>query len=187
MRLKRVSKKVTTLGILASLSTRHPWPLEVHQAALNNYFRRRGKAREVPRVFEAAIILDLAERFRASGGLPSFRHLLSRAVETHPRLHGLADLEANLNDALPLSWQAVLLPRRASQTDGPSHLQDEGPPPSLAEAPSPPDTTAAYDPVSVREVQPAAPTPTARGAKAGLRAQFAASLRTLASRLDRGN
>lgn len=94
------------------------WSMEAHKEALDGVLRRRRNALVVPRVFEAALILDFAERARTSGDLHSFRESVSRAVEAFPGHRGLADLEGKLDNAHPLTWQAVLLPARAPQVEG---------------------------------------------------------------------
>ena len=88
-----------------------PWPLESHQKALDSYFDRRAAKNglRLPRLFEAAIALELAERLRYAGDMQECRKVVALAVENHPGHAGLLDLEARLADLVPISWRNVML------------------------------------------------------------------------------
>lgn len=88
------------------------WSLEVHRGALNTYLRRRAAANGLrfPRLFEAAIALDLAERLRCAGDIEGCRAVMALAVENHPGHSGLLEVETNFLPAVPISWRDVMLP-----------------------------------------------------------------------------
>ncbi|WP_129779436.1 hypothetical protein [Peristeroidobacter soli] len=90
-----------------------PWSLEVHQAALDSYWRRRAAASGLrfPRAFEAAMALELAERYRCAGDMKGCEIIVALAVENYPGLSGLLEFEMNLQPTVPISWRDVILPR----------------------------------------------------------------------------
>lgn len=88
------------------------WSLEVHRATLNAYVRRRAAANGLrfPRLFEAALALELAERLRCAGDMEGCRGVVALAVENHPGHSGLLKAETNLLPTVPISWRDVMLP-----------------------------------------------------------------------------
>jgi len=88
------------------------WSLEVHRVALNTYLRRRAAANGLrfPRLFEAAIALELAERLRCAGDMDGCRGVMALAVENHPGHTSLLAAETNLLPAVPICWREVMLP-----------------------------------------------------------------------------
>ncbi|MBP5957940.1 hypothetical protein ICA16_19880 [Pseudomonas anatoliensis] len=96
----------TILGKVAS------WPLEVHLQVLESYFKRRGKPTGLrfPRLFEAAVSLDLAERFRLIGDMDQCRKMVALAVESHPGHQRLVQLEAEIDPDTPIHGADILLP-----------------------------------------------------------------------------
>ncbi len=97
------------------------WPLDIHQAALDTYRRRRGASNGLrfPRLFEAALALDLAERHRSSGNMKECRATVASAVENHPGHPGLQEFESGLRTDAEIRWRKVLLPP-PEQTQQPS-------------------------------------------------------------------
>ena len=95
------------------------WTLEVHDQALESYFKRRGRPSGLrfPRFYEAAVTLDLAERYRMAGDMVNCRRLVALAVESHPGHQRLLELEANIDPNAPIRGAKVLLPRSESGTD----------------------------------------------------------------------
>ena len=89
-----------------------PWSLEAHRAALSNYLRRRAAANGLrfPRLFEAALALELAERLRGVGDMEGCREVVALAVENHPGHPGLLEAETNLLLASPIRWHDIMLP-----------------------------------------------------------------------------
>ena len=84
----------------------------VHRAALNNYLRRRAAANGLrfPRLFEAALALEFAERLRGDGDMQGWREVVALAVENHPGHPGLLEAETNLLPAAPIRWRDIMLP-----------------------------------------------------------------------------
>jgi hypothetical protein len=96
----------------ALFSQTAPWSLDVHQSTLQTYFRRRSAASGLrfPRLFEAAVALELAERLRNAGDMESCRDVVALAVENHPGNPELMELETNLQPTVPIIWRDVMLP-----------------------------------------------------------------------------
>lgn len=88
------------------------WSLEDHRAALNNYLRRRAASNGLrfPRLIEAALMLDLAERLRDAGDMAGCREVFALAVENQPGHSGLLQAETDLLVAAPIHWRDILLP-----------------------------------------------------------------------------
>ena len=97
------------------------WPLTKHQETLDSYLRRRTSAKglRLPRLFEAAITLELAERYRDAGDMERCRAMVALAVENHPGHDELLALEGKLADETPIEWRAVLLPGPTIETPDP--------------------------------------------------------------------
>ena len=98
-----------------------PWSLDVHRSAIHRYLRRRSAANGLrfPRTFEAAITLELAERYRSAGDMEGSRTMVTLTVESHPGHLGLLKFEANLQLTVPIRWRDVMLPT-AEQPQQPS-------------------------------------------------------------------
>lgn len=88
-----------------------PWPLETHRALWDTYLRRRSAANGLrfPRLFEAALTLELAERFRDLGDMDGCRGVVAMAVENHPGHTGLLAAEAKILPDVPISWRDIML------------------------------------------------------------------------------
>lgn len=89
-----------------------PWSLEAHRAALNTYLRRRAAVNGLrfPRLFEAALVLELAERLRCVGDMEGCREVVALAVENHPGHTGLMEAETNMLPDVPIIWRDIMLP-----------------------------------------------------------------------------
>jgi hypothetical protein len=89
-----------------------PWSLEIHRAAIHSYLRRRAAENGLrfPRTFEAAIALELADRYRCAGDMEECQAMMALAVENHPGHPGLLEFETNLQPTVPISWRDVMLP-----------------------------------------------------------------------------
>lgn len=94
-----------------------PWSLEAHRGALNTYLRRRATVNGLrfPRLFEAALVLELAERLRCVGDMEGCREVVALAVENHPGHTGLMEAEANILPDVPIIWRDIMLPTEQSQ------------------------------------------------------------------------
>jgi len=95
------------------------WTLEVHDQTIESYFKRRSRPSGLrfPRFYEAAVTLDLAERYRLEGDILNCRRLVALAVESHPGHQRLVELEASIDLDIPIRGADVLLPRSEPGTD----------------------------------------------------------------------
>lgn len=93
-------------------SSQVTWKIEEHQAALDSYIARRSKKNglRLPRLFEAALYLELAERHRTAGAVEACLEAIAYAVENHPGLAKLLDLERTFQPSAAIAWRDVLLP-----------------------------------------------------------------------------
>ncbi|MDY0249169.1 MAG: hypothetical protein RBR45_03820 [Pseudomonas sp.] len=89
-----------------------PWSLIKHKKALEDYLRRRSTKNGLrfPRLFEAAMCLELAERFRVFGDMDECREIIALAVENYPGHSGLLELEKSLKPSAPICWMDIMLP-----------------------------------------------------------------------------
>jgi hypothetical protein len=87
------------------------WSLEVHRQTLDGYLRRKNAASGLrfPRNFEAAITLDLAERYRLVGDADACKEMVALAVENHPGHAGLLEFEKNFQMETPINWRDVVI------------------------------------------------------------------------------
>lgn len=88
------------------------WSVDEHVEAVQHYLRRRSAKNGLrfPRLFEAALSLELAERCRATGDMIRCRESVSLAVENHPGHLRLQEFEQQLDVQSPIRWRDVLLP-----------------------------------------------------------------------------
>jgi hypothetical protein len=88
------------------------WSLEVHRVLIDTYFSKRASKSglHAPRLFESAMCLALAERYRLSGRAEEAGAMLALAVENAPGDERLLNLEASFDPATAIKWQEVLLP-----------------------------------------------------------------------------
>lgn len=102
----------------AILELEVPWSLQDHSEVLRTYRNRRGHKNGLrfPRLFEAAIALELSERYRQAGDVEAFRTTTVSAVEDFPGNEALRLLEGTLSPDVRLRWVEVLLPK-AEQPD----------------------------------------------------------------------
>lgn len=95
-------------------STPVAWDLEEHERVLDSYRKRRyrDKALQLPALFEIALTLDLAERYRITGNALRARELVSFAVEDFPVHAGLRSFEERfaVDEELAVEWWRILLP-----------------------------------------------------------------------------
>lgn len=88
------------------------WSVDEHVESVQHYLRRRSAKNGLrfPRLFEAALSLELAERCRATGDMIRCRESVSLAVEKHPGHLRLQEFEQQLDVQSPIRWRDVLLP-----------------------------------------------------------------------------
>ena len=86
------------------------WPIEAHHAAVKAYMKGRKSGLRLPRLFEAAMLLDIAERYRQAKLEVRAKELLAEAVETWPGNAQLLAFEAAWKTDQPIVWEITLLP-----------------------------------------------------------------------------
>lgn len=89
------------------------WKLSVHRELIMTYFKsrdNRGKIR-IPRVFEAGIILTLAERYRLEGNYEEAKEHVSSALENYPENIALREFEEKyiIDNKIKIIWGEILL------------------------------------------------------------------------------
>lgn len=100
--------------MLYTLIGRTPhWPIDAHDQAVQKHLQWRGKKSgfRFPRRLDAAMILELAERYRREGdsGWPRAAECLVNAADNFPEYAQLRELRASANSETPIRWQQVLL------------------------------------------------------------------------------
>lgn len=99
------------------------WDLQVHRLGHDDFFRKRSKPSglQVPRFFEAAISLTLAERYRSVGDIEQSRALLSFAVSNYPGHAGLLAAEKSFTGDEALTWRNILIPKAVDAPNEDTH------------------------------------------------------------------
>ncbi|WP_337180790.1 hypothetical protein [Sphingopyxis granuli] len=92
-----------------------------HRAMIDRYFaeRVRPKGLHAPRLFEAAMWLDLSERHRAAGDHNEARILVANAIETLPSEPALRALEADYAEDREIRWFKLLCPPPPAPDEAP--------------------------------------------------------------------
>lgn len=96
------------------------WDMKSHYDCLINYFRERDNKLKFrcPKLFEAGMILQLAERYRSSGDYHFAIEMVEMAVENYPEHTLLRQFEMNFKlDNHVIEWFEILLPKKENQTD----------------------------------------------------------------------
>ncbi len=93
------------------------WSLQDHKAVLDLYFGQRNQKSgfRVPALFEAGIILELAERHRASGASQVALGLLSFAADNALNCPAISSIERQFDPEVTIDWH-VLLPGNTSKS-----------------------------------------------------------------------
>ena len=124
---------IETLLVHLVLETDPEWTLTEHRRVHNAYFDNRDKKSglKVPRVLEAGLSLELAEKYRAANDPEHASELIAVAVENHPGHARLYELEQNFNPKIPIAWHSVVFPTTKStaenkETDNASPLPTTG-------------------------------------------------------------
>lgn len=124
--LERYSTEVTALSNEALVArtifkTTSAWSVEDHQAAHDTYLKQRSKPKGLhsPRQIDAAISLELAERYRQEGRTEQARKLIIIAVENCPNDGALLELEKNFMGDIVIDWKATLFPRPTESIPAP--------------------------------------------------------------------
>lgn len=104
--------------MLYALSPTPPaWKLEDHERAIAEHFqtRRRHSGLVLPERIEAAIMLDLVERYRLEGQWNHALRYLDLACQYFPSFNQLRELHATATPTTPIQWIKVLV---GDQFDG---------------------------------------------------------------------
>ena len=88
------------------------WPLENHHKVHDDYFRNKRvkDAFRVPRVLEAALSLQLAERYRIAGETEQAKKLVAVSLENCPGHTGLLHSEEEFDPNTPIDWTQIVPP-----------------------------------------------------------------------------
>lgn len=97
------------------------WTTAEYETAFLAYKRRRSNKTglRLPRLFEAAIGLALAERYRSEGAIDRFRQTAVLVVDDFPDHPTLRETVRGLSDHSPLNWKEILLPKPTSEPAAP--------------------------------------------------------------------
>jgi len=87
------------------------WSADDQRNTLDSYFEKRNQkgGLRVPELFEAGMLLSLAERYRSEGQLDQAKALLAFAAVNAVHLPTLVSLQRQFDPDLPIDWR-VLLP-----------------------------------------------------------------------------
>lgn len=93
------------------------WPVEQHQQAFVAYRERRGAKSGIrfPRLFEAAIALELAERYRLAENFEACNRVIWEAADDFPECAALRAFAQAFDVSTPVRWREVLLPKKESK------------------------------------------------------------------------
>jgi hypothetical protein len=85
--------------------------LEEHKSLFENYKKKRGNKSGIrfPRLFEAAIGLELAERYRLAGDLELWKQTALLAADDYPENEKLRDWVRKMTSDDVVSWGDILL------------------------------------------------------------------------------
>lgn len=110
-----LSKKSSeALVTFALFKTSPDWSIEDHERTLKSYFNMRTKKSglRLPRLFEAAVTIELAERHRANGTVCRAQDLIVMASDNYPEHEQLRLYADRLVRDSPLHWRHILLPAK---------------------------------------------------------------------------
>tara|TARA_B100000315_G_scaffold260898_1_gene327005 strand:- start:11778 stop:13466 length:1689 start_codon:yes stop_codon:yes gene_type:complete len=96
------------------------WDMKSHYDCLIKYFRERDNKLKFrcPKLFEAGMILQLAERYRSSGDYHTAIEMVEMAVENYPEHTLLRQFEINFKlDDHVIDWFEILVPKKEKQSD----------------------------------------------------------------------
>lgn len=88
------------------------WNTKVHHKCLLDYFKTRNHKLKfrAPKIFEAGMILQLAERYRVLDDYNTALELIAMAVENYPEHAALRQFEIDFQENhLPIEWENILL------------------------------------------------------------------------------
>jgi len=109
----------TSVAVTPIFGVPEEWSLKDHRKCLKSYFRQRVKPNglKAPRLFEAAMCIVLAERYRQAGMLKDARSLLEQSADTDVGNSDLVSRLDGLDLVAPLKWESLLLEDREPESD----------------------------------------------------------------------
>jgi hypothetical protein len=104
---------VEALLVATALGLEFTNSLDEHQRLIAQYFaaRVRPKGLHAPRLYETALWLVLAERYREAGDIAAAQAKIAAAVETYPGHAALREFEAGFDGKDPIVWRDILCPK----------------------------------------------------------------------------
>lgn len=114
--LKELDAPSTSSLICHLLLSKEPqWDIPTHKAVIETYFssRHTKNSFHAPRLFESAMYLDLAERYRAFGDIDNAVLCVTLAVNSFPESQALRNFEICFSDNhRVIKWKEILLPKK---------------------------------------------------------------------------
>jgi hypothetical protein len=119
---------VESLVVHLILEKAPSWILDDHKALLDLYFSQRNHKSgfRAPELFEAGLVLVLAERYRAAGACQEAKSLLSFAVDNALNFQVLPSIEREFDPEIPIDW-GVLIPGSTSKPPETKKVPDTNP------------------------------------------------------------
>jgi hypothetical protein len=117
------SPSVESLVVHLILETVPSWSLEDHKALLDLYFGQRNQKSgfRAPELFEAGIIVALAERYRTSGRFQEAMGLLSFAADNALNFPAVSSIEHQFDPEVTIDWRMLIpgnTPKSADTKEG---------------------------------------------------------------------
>ena len=105
------SPSLESLAAYVILDVEPTWHIQEHDDLVKEYFDKRNTKNgfRIPELFEACMILSLAERYRAAGNIDRAMTLLSIAASNALTFQALQSIERDFAPHLPINWR-ILLP-----------------------------------------------------------------------------
>jgi hypothetical protein len=96
------------------------WSADDQRGTLDSYFEKRNQkgGLRVPELFEAGMLLSLAERYRSGGQLDQARTLLAFATVNAVHFPALVSVQAQFDPDRPIDWRALLPGSPPNSSDG---------------------------------------------------------------------
>lgn len=95
------------------------WDLDQHREVHDAHISGKGRpsSLKVPRLLEAGLTLQLAERYRSAGEVEAARSLISMSVDNFPGNDDLRRLEQEFDERQRIDWQEFISPLHTDETE----------------------------------------------------------------------
>ncbi|MCA7118382.1 MAG: hypothetical protein LGL72_03020 [Acidibrevibacterium sp.] len=95
------------------------WTLDDHKTLLDRYFNQRNQKTgfRAPELFEAGLVLALAERYRAAGAPEEAKSLLSFAADNAQNFRILHSIEREFDPEIAIDWGVLIPDSTPKQTE----------------------------------------------------------------------